>query len=159
MLADPDRFDLNMDNLHIEATRDYLMYTGSRSEIDLKSLMFQTGYLTIDRYDEATALYTLKFPNKEIASSFQKSIQYSLEESVKDYFLQEREKIRKALSNKKILSFIESINTAFATLPYYIDTKTEKQYHSNLHMLLQGLGFLGGRKMHLHSESVSSQGR
>ena len=143
----------------MEATRDELMYTGSRNEIGLKSLMFQTGYLTIDSYNPSTALYTLKFPNKEIESSFQQSIQYSLEQSVKDYFLQERDKIRRALSNKKIASFIDHINTAFATLPYYIDTKQEKQYHSNLHMLLQGLGFLGGRKMHMHSESASSQGR
>ncbi len=159
MLADPDRFDLNMDNLQIEATREDLMYTESRNEIGLKSLMFQTGYLTIDNYNESTGLYTLKFPNKEIEESFQKSIQSSLEKSVKDYFIQERDTIRKALSNKKIRSFIDSINTAFATLPYYIDTKQEKQYHSNLHMLLQGLGFLGGRKIHMYSESPSSKGR
>ncbi len=159
MLADPDRFDLNMDSFQMEAIRDELMYTGSRNEITLKSLMFQTGYLTIDRYDENTKLYTLKFPNKEIEESFQRSIRYSLEKSVKDYFLQERDKIRNALSNKKISSFIDSINTAFATLPYYIDTKQEKQYHSNLHMLLQGLGFLGGRKIHMYSESPSSKGR
>ncbi|WP_243018439.1 MULTISPECIES: AAA family ATPase [Candidatus Cardinium] len=159
MLADPDRFDLNIDNLQIEATREDLMYTGSRNEISLKSLMFQTGYLTIGSYDDTTSLYTLKFPNKEIEESFQKSIQSSLEKSVKDYFIQERDKIRKALSNKKIRSFIDSINTAFATLPYYIDIKQEKQYHSNLHMLLQGLGFLGGRRMHMYSESPSSQGR
>ena len=159
MLADPDRFDLNMDNLQMEATREDLMYTGSRNEISLKSLMFQTGYLTIHNYDDFTGLYILKFPNKEIEASFQKSIQSSLEKGVKDYFLQERDKIRSALADKKIEMFIEHINTAFATLPYYIDTKQEKQYHSNLHMLLQGLGFLGGRKMHMHSESASSQGR
>ncbi|MGI2299060.1 AAA family ATPase [Candidatus Cardinium hertigii] len=159
MLTDPDRFELNMDNLQIKATRDELMYTGSRNEISLKSLMFQTGYLTIDSYDEASSLYTLKFPNKEIEESFQRSIRYSLEKNVKDYFIQEREKIRHALASKKIKIFIDSINTAFATLPYYIDTKQEKQFHSNLHMLLQGLGFLGGRKMYMHSEALSSQGR
>ncbi|WP_243516906.1 MULTISPECIES: AAA family ATPase [unclassified Candidatus Cardinium] len=159
MLADPDRFDLSMDNLEIEATREDLMYTESRNEISLKSLMFQTGYLTIGNYDESTGLYTLKFPNKEIEASFQKSIQSCLEKNLKDYFIQERDKIRNALSNKKIKSFIDSINTAFATLPYYIDTKQEKQYHSNLHMLLQGLGFLGGRKMQIYSESPSSKGR
>ncbi|TSJ80603.1 MAG: hypothetical protein NMK33_04005 [Candidatus Cardinium sp.] len=70
----PDRFDFDMANLQIEATRDDLMYTESRNEISLKSLMFQTGYLTIHKYDESTGLYTLKFPNKEIEASFQKSI-------------------------------------------------------------------------------------
>ncbi|MGI2262384.1 AAA family ATPase [Candidatus Cardinium hertigii] len=47
MLADPDRFNLHIENLQIEATKEDLMYTGSRHEISLKSLMFQTGYLTI----------------------------------------------------------------------------------------------------------------
>ncbi|WP_342265516.1 AAA family ATPase [Cardinium endosymbiont of Philonthus spinipes] len=159
MLADPDRFDMNMENFQIEAVREELMYTESRNEISLKSLMFQTGYLTIDDYNEATSLYRLKFPNKEIAASFQKSIQSSLEKSVKDYFIQERDTIRNALSAKKIETFIDHINTVFATLPYYLDTKQEKQYHSNLHMLLQGLGFLGGRRMQMYSESASSQGR
>ncbi|WP_342265447.1 AAA family ATPase [Cardinium endosymbiont of Philonthus spinipes] len=159
MLADPDRFDMNMENLQIESVREELMYTESRNEISLKSLMFQTGYLTIDHYDESTGLYTLKFPNREIEASFQKSIQSSLEKSVKDYFIHERDTIRNALSAKKIETFIDHINTVFSTLPYYLDTKQEKQYHSNLHMLLQGLGFLGGRRMQLHSESASSQGR
>jgi len=102
MLADPDRFELNMDNLQIKATREELMYTGSRNEVSLKSLMFQTGYLTIDHYDASSSLYTLKFPNKEIEESFQRSIRYSLEKSVKDYFIQERDKIRNALASKKI---------------------------------------------------------
>lgn len=91
MLADPDRFDLNMDNFQVEATRDELIYTGTRHEISLKSLMFQTGYLMIHSYDKNTKLYTLKFPNKEIEQSFQRSIRYSLEKRVKDYFLQEKE--------------------------------------------------------------------
>ncbi|WP_342265381.1 AAA family ATPase [Cardinium endosymbiont of Philonthus spinipes] len=159
MLADPDRFDINMGNLQIEAVREDLMYTESRNEISLKSLMFQTGYLTIDHYDEPSGLYRLKFPNKEIEASFQKSIQSSLEKSVKDYFIHERDTIRQALSDKKVETFIDHINTVFSTLPYYLDTKQEKQYHSNLHMLLQGLGFLGGRRMQMYSESASSQGR
>ncbi|WP_186292420.1 AAA family ATPase [Cardinium endosymbiont of Dermatophagoides farinae] len=205
MLSDPDRF--NLDELPIDAYRHQLMYTGSRSEISLKALMFQTGYLTIAHYEPSTGIYKLKFPNQEVAKAFAQTIQDTLERRVKDYFIQERDKIRHALADKKIDTFIEHINIAFAALPYYIrplskaicdqqflgeawsstaeysavfeecrqastpklpseiefrkrsDTKQEKQYYSNLHMLLQGLGFLGGRKMHMHSESASSQGR
>ena len=157
MLSDPDRF--NLDELPIDAYRHQLMYTGSRSEISLKALMFQTGYLTIAHYEPSTGIYKLKFPNQEVAKAFAQKIQDTLERCVKDYFIQERDKIRRALADKKIDAFIDNINTAFATLPYYINSGQEKQYHSNLHMLLQGLGFLGGRKMHMHSESASSQGR
>ena len=61
MLSAPDRF--NLDELPIDAYRHELMYTGSRSEISLKALMFQTGYLTIDSYEPSTGIYKLKFPN------------------------------------------------------------------------------------------------
>lgn len=38
--------------------------------IDLPTLLFQTGYLTIDKYDENTRTYFLKFPNEEVRRSF-----------------------------------------------------------------------------------------
>lgn len=41
---------------------------------DLVSLLFQTGYLTITGYDEATELYTLGFPNKEVKKGFWESL-------------------------------------------------------------------------------------
>lgn len=38
--------------------------------IDLPTLLFQTGYLTIDSYDEYSRTYRLKFPNEEVRRSF-----------------------------------------------------------------------------------------
>jgi hypothetical protein len=38
--------------------------------IDLPALLFQTGYLTIDSYDENSWTYFLKFPNEEVRRSF-----------------------------------------------------------------------------------------
>lgn len=38
--------------------------------IDLPTLLFQTGYLTIDSYDENSWTYFLKFPNEEVRRSF-----------------------------------------------------------------------------------------
>ena len=157
MLADPDRFQL--DALPIDAYRHQLMYTGSRNEISLKALMFQTGYLTIDSYGPSTGVYKLKFPNQEIAKAFHQTIQDSLERRVKDYFLSIQDQIKSALQTKDIESFIIAINIAFASIPYYITSKTEKDYHSNLHMLLYGLNCLEGINSHMASEASSSKGR
>ncbi|WP_243018173.1 AAA family ATPase [Candidatus Cardinium hertigii] len=156
MLADPDRFEL--DALPIDAYRHQLMYTGSRNEISLKALMFQTGYLTIDSYESSTGVYKLKFPNKEVEKAFTQTIQDALERRVKDYFLSTQDQIKSALQAKDIESFIITINIAFASIPYYITSKTEKDYHSNLHMLLYGLNCLDGINSHVASESPSSKG-
>ena len=77
MLEDPYRFEMNINDLTMQALRHELMYTGSRDEISLKSLMFQTGYLTMTDYDPSSKLYTLKFPNQEIKEAFQQSLKDS----------------------------------------------------------------------------------
>ncbi len=38
-------------------------------KIDLVTLLYQTGYLTIDRYDDAARRYFLKYPNEEVRRS------------------------------------------------------------------------------------------
>lgn len=157
MLADPDRFEL--DDLPIDAYRHELMYTGSRNEISLKALMFQTGYLTIESYESSTGVYKLKFPNQEVEKAFTQTIQDALERRMKDYFISTQDQIKSALQAKDIESFIIAINIAFASIPYYITSKTEKDYHSNLHMLLYGLNCLDGINSHVASESPSSRGR
>ncbi|MCT4697385.1 AAA family ATPase [Candidatus Cardinium sp. TP] len=130
MLADPDRFEL--DALPIDAYRYELMYTGSRNEISLKALMFQTGYLTIDGYEPSTGVYKLKFPNQEVEKAFTQTIKDALERRVKDYFISTQDQIKSTLQAKDIESFIIAINIAFSSVPYYITSKTEKDYHSIL---------------------------
>ena len=36
----------------------------------LQALLLQTGYLTIDSYDEACSLYYLRFPNEEVQQAY-----------------------------------------------------------------------------------------
>ena len=44
---------------------------GARNPIPL---MFQTGYLTIDSYDEELDGYTLRFPNREVEVAFSEDL-------------------------------------------------------------------------------------
>ena len=50
-------------------TRDELIAVGF-ADSDPVPLMFQTGYLTIARYDKETQLYELRFPNLEVEKGF-----------------------------------------------------------------------------------------
>lgn len=47
-------------------------------KIDLATLLYQTGYLTISEYDEEAQRYFLKFPNEEVRRSF---VDHLLQES------------------------------------------------------------------------------
>lgn len=51
------------------ATKDELITVGF-DEWDPVPLMFQTGYLTIGRYDQVSDLYDLRFPNREVEIGF-----------------------------------------------------------------------------------------
>lgn len=48
--------------------------------IDLPTLLFQTGYLTIDSYNEDSWTYFLKFPNEEVRRSFLDHLLYEFAE-------------------------------------------------------------------------------
>lgn len=49
-------------------------------KIDLPTLLFQTGYLTIDSYDENSWTYRLKFPNEEVKRSFLEQLLFEFAE-------------------------------------------------------------------------------
>lgn len=55
------------------ATKDELITVGF-DEWDPVPLMFQTGYLTIGRYDKVSDLYDLRFPNLEVEIGFFKHL-------------------------------------------------------------------------------------
>lgn len=54
---------------HIMATKKDLISVGF-DRINPAPLMFQTGYLSIEKYDKTTQLYTLGFPNREVEIGF-----------------------------------------------------------------------------------------
>jgi len=49
---------------------------GSYRKISLKTLLFQSGYLTIESYDQVEGTYTLTYPNQEIRESLKILIKY-----------------------------------------------------------------------------------
>jgi len=58
----------------VNAARSELINIRSLRHINLKALMWQTGYLTIKEYNTTTSLYRLDFPNTEVRKAFFESL-------------------------------------------------------------------------------------
>lgn len=122
--------------------------------MDWRSLMFQTGYLTIKKYDSEWEVYTLGYPNREVKDSM---FQYLLAEfrggsSVDTKPLYAN--IHRALDKQDMPRLMNLIDTLFSTIPHQLfDEKREGFFHAVLHLTFQGLGLL------THSEVSTSKGR
>ena len=128
--------------------------------IDLRALLWQTGYLTIkDRLIDETGsnMYKLSIPNLEI--------QFSLNRLFIDYLTNQRmEKTRYELNMKKALRennfdvFISHLKTIFSTIPYRnyannIISKYEGYYSSVIFVYLMALGY------EVIPEDITNKGR
>ncbi len=128
--------------------------------IDLRALLWQTGYLTIEGKitdDTGGNLFRLSVPNLEV--------QLSLNRLFVDYLTNQRvEKtryelnIKNALRNNDFSSFINHLKTIFATIPYQnyannIISKYEGYYSSVIFVYLMALGY------DVIPEDVTNKGR
>jgi hypothetical protein len=109
--------------------------------IDLPTLLFQTGYLTIDSYDENSWTYFLKFPNEEVRRSFLDHLLYEFAELRPSEIHTFLFHLSSYLSNKDLKSFFETFNSLLASVPYHIQIEQEAYYHSLLYLVLKALGF------------------
>ena len=108
-------------------------------KINLKTLMFQTGYLTIVGKDEYNQ-YILDYPNEEVRSSF---VKFLLKNYTDEDSSNKRVAMLRALDEGDIDGFIESVNALFASIPYQIIPKENENYFSSLmHVLLKTLDYM-----------------
>lgn len=117
------------------------------------TILFQTGYLTIDqKYRQG--IYVLDYPNQEV--------KISLEERLLNAFAYDQKgsgKVKalglvEALESENIEEFINIVNATFATIPAKLWQKeNEAFYHALVHLLCSLMGAF------VQSEVNSAQGR
>jgi hypothetical protein len=122
--------------------------------LNAQAVMFQTGYLTVKKFDFRDQIYTLGYPNNEVRKAF---LAYMIEAYS---FVQVNNvsptviKMKRAFEAKDIETVIELINKMFANIPYQIfDGTSEKYFHSLIHLLLHYLG------TNIESEINTNKGR
>jgi hypothetical protein len=117
-------------------------------DIEINSLLFQTGYLTIKKFDEIAQTVTLDFPNREVANAF--SAHLLAEFSEKGAQNTDTLVFRMAdhLREGDVESFVESLKALFAGIAYPIQPSAdagidnyEKYYHTMFYLVLKLLGY------------------
>ncbi|MEZ5044699.1 MAG: AAA family ATPase [Saprospiraceae bacterium] len=123
-------------------------------DLNWLALLFQTGYLTIRSYDQATGLYTLDYPNREVKDTMQQHLLAAFRQTTKTDSLPLLVKIKGALEKGEMERLIELINILFSTIPYQLfQQKQEAFFHAVLHLAFSGVGLL------VQSEVSTAKGR
>ena len=125
------------------------------TRLDPISVLFQTGYLTILKYEPEDHLYTLDYPNMEVRQSMEQSLLHEyLEGPIQDP-LARVAKLRNALRAGDIEGMVRIINALFASIPYDLwpQQQTERFFHAIIHLTFDLLG------TYIRSEVHTSHGR
>ena len=135
-----------------------MIYPTMLDKFDLRdmspiSLLFQTGYLTIRRYDIKRNIITLGYPNNEVARAF--SIHFLAEQNGgKDYQTQSTlMQMSFALENGEAEKFMKYMKALFKDIAYPLIDDKEKYFHSIFYLIIKLLGF------HIESEVMTIDGR
>ncbi len=122
-------------------------------DIDLVTLLFQTGYLTIKKYDAARELYTLGYPNREVKKSMLEYLIHAFSNTsatrVRSYALE----VADALEQEDMEKVKEVFNTLLYNLPHYLHQDSEAFYHAIIHLFFTYMG------LDIHSEVNTARGR
>jgi len=122
-------------------------------QMDLATLLYQTGYLTIGHYDETARRYFLKYPNEEVRRSFTNHLLRELTALPPSRIEPQMYRIEKALENEDFKAFFEEFNILLSSIPYALQIAKEAYYHSLLYAILRCLNF------EVASEVMTSRGR
>ncbi len=121
--------------------------------IDIITLLFQTGYLTIKKYDAGRELYTLGYPNREVKKSMLEYLVHAFSNTsatqVRSYALE----VADALEQEDLTKVREVFNILLYSLPYQLHQKAESFYHAIVHLFFTYMG------LDVQSEVSTARGR
>ncbi len=107
------------------------------------ALLFESGYVTIKEYEKESKIFTLGFPNLEVAKSFTDALlpiySYHDKETTNDVCI----KMNRYVINGKAQLFMEELKSFLHGNPYGLTEldKREKYFQSCLYLMLRAIGF------------------
>lgn len=123
--------------------------------LDLTSILFQAGYLTVKEFDLWTGDMILDYPNKEVRQSM---YQFLIDDLAKDAHRTDTgltiRNLKQAFTQRNLPQVREILDGLLADLPSEVfDKKSEGLYHGLIHLVFSYLG------MYAQSEVHSARGR
>ena len=147
--------ELGMFNLNEMKASGSMISSYDLEDLNIRALLFQTGYLTIKEMDIYTASYVLDYPNKEVELAMTENI---IAKWIGGETTQVRAPvldIQSAFLKNKIEKVIWIINSLFKDVPFpLLKGKKEDFYHAIIHLHFKYLGM-----MNMDSEVCTSDGR
>ncbi len=122
-------------------------------DIDLYSLLFQTGYLTVKELNMFNGKIKLDYPNREVSEAFSENIlakQSNTNVSKVENILHH---VIDSLSSHEMEQFIKHVNQLFKNIPYSIVEDKENYFHSLFYLLVKLIGF------EIYAEVLTIDGR
>ncbi len=123
-------------------------------DMDISSLMFQSGYLTIKKYNPDREQYFLSYPNREVKEAFLYYLFEKFSNIKQSYTSDIIWQLEDALLDNDIELFIDKLKLTFTSIPYQIFIKEkESYYHTVIYIVIRLLGF------NIRAEENISKGR
>jgi hypothetical protein len=109
-------------------------------QLPLTTLLFQTGYLTIESYDDESRNFLLKYPNLEVQEGMSYQILVWLSKlknaQINDYLKVLHESLQKYLLDQ----FIQKLKEFYVQIPNTIHIKQEKYFQTIFYTILKLIG-------------------
>ncbi len=131
-----------------------LLDANNLTRLKLVPLMWQSGYLTIQKYDEETRSYNLDFPNREVREAFFQTLVDEFAELKMQTVSEVAVRCKEYLERRELPLFIGTIRSLFATIPNTLFAKqSEAFYHAVFLIILEVMG------MKVQAEVLTGLGR
>jgi hypothetical protein len=125
-------------------------------QLDVRALLYQTGYLTVKNYDPEFFTYQLGYPNYEVSKSFEaKLLEFfsKVERGQQDDIVR---RLATQLRAKDFEGFFDTLKTFFAGIPYDLHGKGEKYYHLIIYLTLNLAGLALQAEVHTHRGRIDA---
>ena len=148
-----DKYNFNIGMLE---TQDVTLSSFDLSPLEMTDalpLLYQSGYLTIKKYEPMFREYTLGIPNKEVRDGLLNSMiphYVNPRRTDNDAFLLG---FCKAVYRNDIEAALEHMRTYLATIPYYLENHTEKHFQTIFYLMFSFLN------IYIYTEVKSAVGR
>ncbi len=153
LLKQLDKFNTNLSNLESQDVVLSSFDLSPEEMTDSLPLLYQSGYLTIKKYDPMFQEYTLGIPNKEVRDGLLNSMMphyVNPRRSDNDAFLLG---FCKAVYRNDIEAALEHMRTYMATIPYDLENHSEKHYQTIFYLMFSFLN------IYIRTEVKSAVGR
>jgi len=118
------------------------------------TVLFQTGYLTVKKYEPEDLLYTLDYPNQEVRFSLEQLLMSIYLDDPLNESVPRVVKLRDALRRQDLDEVFNLLNATLAEIPYDLwHNEDEHFFHALIHLTFSLLG------TYIRSEVHSARGR